>query len=166
MTARSRRLAPAALLLAALLAGPVPGAPPPAQQAARQELRLREATAMREAYLLLAAANGVYAGHRGKAMGEVRAAVKILDEAVLKYGTPAQKAETVLQDTAAARARVVAKHVKGVKEPQALSDAQLRAAAGLLVGTRAVLAQNGQKKVLGHVNKAVAEIDLALRARR
>jgi hypothetical protein len=140
----------------------------PVRQAARQEAKFREAEVLRDAYLLLAGANADYAGHRVKAMHHVRQAVKILDHSVLNKGTDAQKAATLIEDSAAARARVIARYVKGVKgvkEPQAQSDAQLRAAGQLLAQVRAVLHRNQRKKPLGHVKQAIAETNRALRVR-
>src|SRR5262245_34413622 len=66
----------------------------PVKQAADQQVKFNEAEALREAYILMAAANNAYAGHRGKAMNQVQAAVKLLDKSVLKKGTTGQKAAT------------------------------------------------------------------------
>src|SRR4051794_31880205 len=78
-------------------------------QAQKQQMNLNEAEVLREAYLLLAAANHDYKGHRAKAMEHVHAAYQRLDHKVLRKGTDRQKAVTEIEDTATARAAVVAK---------------------------------------------------------
>jgi hypothetical protein len=139
--------------------------PNPVQQAAKEQVKLNEAELLREAYILLAAANHNYEGHRVKAMNEIQAAVKILDTSVLKKGTAAQKAATLIEDNAAARAKIIAKHLPKVNVSQVQSDALLRVAAALLLKVEPVLAANGQKKVLVHVEKAGREIVAALKSR-
>src|SRR4051794_16904182 len=76
------------LCLAVLLAGFVANAESRARenpraknkgaQAAKQALKLSEAEALQDAYLLLAGANANYAGHRAKAMHHIHEAYKML----------------------------------------------------------------------------------------
>jgi len=175
--------------LAALLAGPALGAPrakPPAPkppvvkpptpprgtnqvpEVVKQEVKLREADLLRHAYILLATANADYNGFRGKAMNSVQAAVKGLDTSVLQKGTGAQAAATLMHDSVAARAKIIDKYVKvpaGVKEPQVISDLQLRAAAQLLGQIRGPLIAHKHTGTLGHVDNAIRNISVALAIR-
>jgi hypothetical protein len=135
------------------------------KKAAKEQVKFNEAEALREAYLLLAAANHDYDGHRAKAMKQIQEAVGILDRSVMKKGTEAQKEATVIEDTKELRAKVIAKHVPKVHEGQAQSDAQLRAAADLLLKVESALVAGKQKKVLSHVEHAGREIVAALKVR-
>src|SRR5207237_6228875 len=67
-------------------------------EAAKQEANLREAEALRVAYIMVAAANHDYDGHRVKAMKQLQEAVKILDIKVLNHGTAGQKDATLKED--------------------------------------------------------------------
>jgi hypothetical protein len=141
------------------------GGRPKGPDPARQQVKFKEAEALREAYILLAEAKKDYNGHKVKAMHQIQEAVKLLDRSVLRRGTAGQKATTLNEDSAAARAKVIAKHVQGVHELQAQSDAQLRAADQLLAQVRAALIEKKQKKPLSHVNNAIKDIAMALRVR-
>src|SRR5262245_2521010 len=68
----------------------------PVVTAAKQQMKLGEATVLRHAYLLLISANADYNGHKGQAMGSIQAAVAHLDRSVLKKGTAAQQAATLM----------------------------------------------------------------------
>ncbi len=135
------------------------------EKAAKQATISKEAEVLRAAYILMAGANHNYEGHRVKAMREVHAAVSILDRGILKSGTDGQKMVALQEDIIAARAKFLAKHAAKVHEPQALSDLQMREAHRLLVELRGVLGRNKQPKVLHHVDRAIREIQLALKSR-
>jgi hypothetical protein len=140
--------------------------PPPNQkQVAIQELNGAEAELLREAYIVLAAANQNYQGHRAKAMHQLQEAVKLLDHKVFRGGTPEQRVRTLQQDAVAARAKSIAQHAPGIREPQALSDALLGVSATLLDRLIPVLVQRNQKHVLNHVQNARKEIAAALMIR-
>jgi hypothetical protein len=134
----------------------------PAELAALTQLQFNEAELLRGAYVFLSSANASYAGHRAKAMTEIQTAIKMLDASILKNGTPQQIAAQA-SDNAAGRAKAIAKSFATVYTGQALSDAQLRAASGLLVGIEPALKTNKQTKVLTHVHKAAKEIVTALK---
>jgi hypothetical protein len=136
-----------------------------AEQAAKEQVKLNEAELLRDAYILMAAANHDYAGHRAKAMKQVEQAFKLLDNSVLKKGTNQQKAATLQEDVVAFRAKIVAKYNLDIYEGQALSDAQLRMAGDLLVKIQPVLKQNKHTRVLTHVVNAATEITTALQVR-
>ena len=92
---------------------------------------------LRSAYATLAVADHDYKGHRVKAIKAIENACKLL-------GTD------------------ISGQAK-VKEPQAISDAQLRAAlAQVQQAATLVPAGKGQKQIVNHINKAVAEITTAL----
>ncbi len=139
--------------------------PTPEQEAANQQVNFNEAEALREAYVLVTAANHDYAGHRVKAMHELQEAVKVLDTKIMKKGTGTQKAATLNQDNAAYRTKVTAKYVPTVNKNQVLSDLQLKAAYDLLAKVAPVLESRKQKVVLGHVKKAAKELAIALKIR-
>jgi hypothetical protein len=88
-------------------------------------------TTLDDAYATLAHADHDYKGHRVKAMNQIQAAVKELGGKISGHG-------------------------KG-REPQATSDAQLKAAQALLEQATGLPA-----KALAHVKKAIAEINVAL----
>jgi hypothetical protein len=139
--------------------------PTPGQEAANQQVNFDEAEALREAYILVTAANHDYAGHRVKAMHALQEAVKLLDKKVMKKGTGAQKAATLNEDNAAYRAKVTAKYVPTINKDQRLADLQLMAAHSLLEKVAPVLESRKQTVVLGHVKKADKELGIALKIR-
>lgn len=126
---------------------------------------LEQADALKKAYILLAGANHDYNGHRAKAMHEVHAAYKILDARINKRGTPQQKAVSQQEDALAAAARLAAKNAPKVHEDQRASDAQLAQASAILQQLHGVYANGKHPRLLGHVDKAVAEIATALTIR-
>jgi hypothetical protein len=136
-----------------------------AKQVINQQMNFNEAEVLREAYVLLAAANSNYQGHCGKAMNHIQEAVRLLDVKVLTKGTAAQKAATLLEDSAAARAKIIAKYAPGIHEPQALSNALVLKSGELMASVIPVLKERNQKGVLGHVHNAEKEIANALKAR-
>jgi hypothetical protein len=163
-------LAPASLSLAAgKSAKPAPPPPPSPSQEARKEANAQkhgsEADVLLQAYVLLAAADHDYNGHRGKAMGATKAALDIVDHVAFHNGNVQQKIRAKQQESAAAQAKRAAKAAGTVHEPQAVSDAQLRAAAALLQEVIPSLATHKGKRALGHAENALKEIGIALRVR-
>ncbi len=135
-----------------------------AQEAAVQEVKLKEAMVLKEAFILMAMANHDYQGHRAKAMRQVEAAVRILDASIMHHGTNGQKVVAHQQDIEAARTAFLAKHQGAVHEPQALSDLQMRHALQRLVNVEVAVAKLKQKDgVLGHLKNAIREINIALK---
>jgi hypothetical protein len=131
--------------------------------AAAAGMKFEEGEALRNAYLLLLGANHDYDGHRAKAFKEVKAAFKILDTQIMKAGTPQQKDALKKENATIAEAEKAAAGAPMAHEPQPKSDAQLSMAKGVLTRLRPVLTKANQKDVLGHVQKALAEIDTALK---
>ena len=134
-------------------------------KAAVADVKFKEAEALREAYVLLASANHDYDGHRAKAMGQIQAAVKTLDQAVAKNGSAKTKALTAYEDAVAAAAKRAAKQTAKVHELQSVSDAQLKKVAVTLVELRPTMVQFKQKNVLGHTDNAIKELNIALKIR-
>ena len=120
---------------------------------------------MRKAYTLLAAGNHDYDGHRVKAMGAVKDAVRILDDSIMKHGSTKLKAATTKEKAVIAQVDAVVKKSPALHEPQAASDTQLAKAAEVLAELRPTLVKNKQQNVLGHVDKAIKEIKIALKIR-
>jgi hypothetical protein len=142
--------------------------PPPdkqVQEAVIQDRNFKEAEALREAFVLLSAANKDYDGHRAKAMHHVEAAIKVLDAAVMKKGTPQQKGATIQEDKSKDVAKVADREAPAAKENQVVSDDQLKAADVVLRKVGTVMGQNKQAKLLEHVTNAVKEIEAALKVR-
>ena len=114
MISRSKLLSWPCLAVPALLAGVIflgasqadskskaPGKPKADKAAPKktaptvtEEMKFEEAEALRKAYTLLAAGNHDYDGHRVKAMGAVKDAVRILDDSIMKHGSTKLKAAT------------------------------------------------------------------------
>ncbi len=137
----------------------------PLEKAAKQEVNLREAHVLREAYILMAMANHNYEGHRVAAMKKVHNAIEILDGRILKKGTDGQKTVATMEDVSAARVKFIAKHSAKVHEPRVLSNLQLNEARKLLMNLREPLAAYKQPKLLGMVDGAIHEITVALSLR-
>jgi hypothetical protein len=119
-----------------------------ADKTAEADLKFKEAEVLREAYIVLAAANHDYNGHRAKAMNQIQSAVKILDQAVAKNGSAKTKAATSYEDAVAAAAKRAAKGAPTIHEAQTVSDAQLKKAAAGLAELRPLLVQHNQKTCL------------------
>ena len=180
---RDRKLLPAGLLSASAMlaalslpggvraqnASPSPRVPNAAKakplSAAAATLRFQEAQTLREAYLALASGDHDYDGHRVKAMEAVKAALNILDRAVLKHGTQQQQSSTTQGQAAVANALTTAKQTPKVHENQTQSDKLLQQAAQLLGQVRTTLVQHKQQHVLTHVDTAAGEITTALKIR-
>jgi hypothetical protein len=150
-----------------------PNKPAPPKQAAKkppkagvsEDLKFEESELLRKAYILLAGGNHDYDGHRVKAMGAVRDGGKILDESILKHGSPKLKAAIIKGKELIVAADLAAKQTPVVHERQQASDAQLLKAAEILAELRPTLAKNNQKVVLGHADTAIKEIKIALAIR-
>jgi hypothetical protein len=128
-------------------------------------VKFEEAQMLREAFILLAGGNHDYNGHRAKAMAAVKSAVHILDEGVMKHGSPQMKSTTRAGNAVVASASSAARNTPQLHERQPVSDAQLRKAELLLAQVRATLARNNQSQVLRHVETAIKEIAIALKIR-
>jgi len=122
-------------------------------------LRQQEAAVLRSAYMLLASANNKYDGHKGKAMGSVQAALKLLDPNSL------MPLQTYAKATQEQNTRIAAKVFAGVQGSadvmQAISDAQVANAGVILTNLATVMAANKQQNPLVHVQNAVKEINAA-----
>jgi hypothetical protein len=143
---------------------PAPNKNKPAA-ALTEQIKFEEAAMLRKVFIMLAAANHDYNGHRVKAMHAAKAAFKILDGSIMKHGTAPQKAATVKENAAITTAEEAAKKTPMLHERQPASDAQLRNAAGVLAELRPTLATHQQKDVLKHVDVAIKEIKTALTIR-
>jgi hypothetical protein len=155
-------------LPAASQANPKPKPPPapkpvPPGPAAAAQVRLEQAQALRPAYLALAGANHDYDGHRVKAMHQVKGALNLLNDHVMKNGTPAMKDATRAGKAAVARADKAAQGARMFHEPQPASDAALRQARQVLLQVRPGLVANNQQKVLKRVDEAMKQIHIALK---
>ncbi len=125
----------AASLHAATLGSAQAGANPPLVKLGASS----EVAYLQQVYSTLAVADHDYKGHRVKAMKAIEAACKLLGGDIHGDG-------------------------KG-HEKQALSDAQLREALGMLQQARGIVASRGQKKVLAHIDTAIKELSIALTIR-
>jgi hypothetical protein len=133
-----------------------------AASAANAQAAFQEAAQIRSAISLLLKGDKDYKGHRAKAVQAAKAAVKILDGQVMTKGTGQAKSATQAQDAAVAQQNTVENSSAIVHEAQAISDAQLRQAGQILTQVRGSVAQRKQKRVLGHVDTAIKEIQIAL----
>ncbi|MFO0810849.1 MAG: hypothetical protein U0746_19650 [Gemmataceae bacterium] len=135
-----------------------------AQQAAKTEVKVKEAGVLKDAYILMAMANHDYDGHRAKAMAQVEDAIKILDQSIMKAGTNGQKLVALQQEIAVAREAFEAKHQAPINRPQALSNLQMGEAGKLLLAVHGTLVQQKQgKALLDHVDAAIKQVDTALK---
>jgi hypothetical protein len=122
----------------------------------------REAAALMSAYMLLSAANSDYAGHRERALHQVRAALTIVDLIGMKQSEPRIKA---LQDLN----KLVSAPLPGNRKGEAfasqiVSDAQLARAATILLEVAPSLRRTKSPQPLAHVDNALMEINAALRS--
>ena len=129
---------------------------------AAEALKGREADVLTGAYVLLAAANHDYDGHRPRAMRHVEVACNILEADLLTRGS-VQKQINALKD---ANAKTLVKYASqtdaAVHETQALSDAQLLLADVLIQRVAFFLNPTRQRHVLSRLADADREIGLAL----
>jgi hypothetical protein len=125
-----------------------------------------EIQTLEKAYVLMAGANHDYNGFRVKAMGQVKAAVKMLENQLVNKAK-AKKAGNVKPPNVAAvkNAGAVAVKTPAVHENQLASDAQMNAARTLLQELAPVLSKHGQAGVLAKVEKAIGDINTALKIR-
>jgi hypothetical protein len=132
--------AAASLLIAANLQAATPTVTAAVQAAANPPLVnlgvSSEVGYLQQVYATLATADHDYKGHRVKAMKAIETACKLLGSGIGGDG-------------------------KG-HEKQALSDAQLREAIGMLQNASGIVAAQGQKKVLTHIDTAIKELNIAL----
>jgi len=98
-----------------------------------------EADLLRRAYRILATGDHDYKGHRVKAMRQIESAAGLLG----------LNLKGDLKD----------------KQPQALSDAKLREARGLLQNVLGSAEVKSENRIAKHVNEAIAQINLALSIR-
>jgi hypothetical protein len=98
-----------------------------------------EAGMLQSAYLILATGDHDYKGHRVRAMHQIEAAAKLLG---MNLSGDAKD-----------------------KQPQALSDAKLREAQGLLQSVLGASEVKNQKRVTKHITEAINQINIALSIR-
>lgn len=136
-----------------------------ARKMIKEEFKGKESEALKEAYVLMAAANHDYDGHRVKAMKQVEHAFDRLDANILKNGSLQQKIKTLQEENATAKARILEKNNAALHEVQALSDAQMFKAAAIVSVITEAAFFNDQPVVLGHLKKALVEMEIALMIR-
>jgi hypothetical protein len=112
-----------------------------------QWTRFHEAEALKEAYLLLAAANDAVGGHRSEAMRQIEAAIKDLEPRLLEGSRMEQAAKA-----------------KAIEQLRLVSDLHYQNAREWLVLVQRTLARNKQTEPLKHVDQALAEVNAALKA--
>lgn len=98
-------------------------------------------------------------------MSQIQSAVKLLDSAVAKNGSANAKAVTAYEDAVAGAVKQAAKGAGVVHELQSVSDARLKKAVVALAEIRPTAVQMKQKNVLGHVDNALKELNIALKIR-
>jgi hypothetical protein len=153
--------APAALL-AGLLFTSIGQSGPPGKSA---EVKVQEAAALKDAYILMAMGDHDYDGHRVKAMHHVAETIKLLDHSVMKNGNKGEKIVATEEEISTARAAYIAKHEGKKHEGQAQSDAQMREALQLLGKVREAVAQHKHPKVKENVGEAIKHVEIALKVR-
>jgi hypothetical protein len=135
------------------------------QSIASQALKGKEADILTSAYVLLAAANHDYNGHRAKAMKEVEHACNKLEASIAKNGTVDQKIKAIKDANAEALAKNRAASDATLHEPQVASDSQLVMADALIQRVAAYMSANKQSRGLSHMTTAHQEIGIALSIR-
>ena len=136
-----------------------------ARKMLREEFKGKESEALKQAYVLMAAANHDYGGHRVKAMRQVEKAFDLLDANIMKQGTLKQRIKTLQDDNAAARAKILAGNSSAVHEAQAVADRQMFRAAAIMSVIGEASYFNKQPGVLDHVKKGLVELETALMIR-
>ena len=138
---------------------------------AEAEMNGKLAEAIKEAYIVLAAANGDYDGHRASAMRHVRDAATTLDKEIqtgawgAAQGSIAQRIKALQEDAVAAKAGSMAKYGVQIKENQPVSDALVLRSGVMLKELVPVLVKTHHPGVQGSVQNALKEIELALATR-
>jgi hypothetical protein len=122
-----------------------------------------EAEALKEVYILLAAVNKNYSGHRAAAMKQVEEACTLLDKSILNKGTIEQRVKALQDDAVAAAAKQQVANSAGSPEYQWSSECQVYIAGLLLQQVALTLHGNKQRAVLDHVRTAIGEIEAALK---
>jgi len=135
------------------------------QHSAAQTMKGKEADVLTMAYILLAAANHDYDGHRVKAMRQVEEACHILTANILKRGGVDQKIKALQDANAEALANSKAAGAAIIHERQALSDGQLLMADSLIQRVAFFMNASTQPRALGHMANAHREIGIALTIR-
>ncbi len=117
---------------------------------------------LKSARALLSQADHDYQGHRAKAVHEISKAIHALQGSGVKSPlTPQQKAAVLAARQAKAAAKQAGAAAKPMREPQALSDGQLRTALNTLVQVSVQLG-TAKPNVRAHVDVAIGELKTAL----
>jgi hypothetical protein len=143
-----------------------------AQKRQQKSLKGQEALALREAHILLAAADsdfpgsGTYHGHRKDAMEQLRKAVELLEakKSGLLDGETAEAEIKLMRESAAAYVKSVP---KGEKKQAAryFNDAQIYDAYAITKNVMRTLGANEQHPAYRHVANAAEELEKALKIR-
>lgn len=134
-------------------------------KAAKAEVKVKEAVALQDAYILMAGADHDYDGHRVEAMKRVEEAVKRLDRSIMKNGANNQRVVATTEEIAGARAKFIERQQGKVHEGQALSDLQMREALQIIAKVREAAPLQKQPKVREHVDEAIKNVEIALKIR-
>ncbi len=138
-----------------------------AQKAAAVGKTFQESLLLQNAFLLLADARHDYEGHRPKAMHHTEAALKILDDSLMKKGTPLEKAITKLEEkeraTASASAKATALTPRDYENLITSGPLLQSAREWLLLAQQSLAQKNKQATALEHVDAAIKQIDAALK---
>jgi hypothetical protein len=123
----------------------------------------KEAAVLSAAYVLLAAANSDYEGHKGRAMHSVESVIRVLDASILTNGKLKQRTAALKQVFNLDAIKSVAINMGVGNKTDVLSDTYLLQARGVLtlVGLD-YFVKAKQLGGLGHIETAIREIDLAL----
>jgi hypothetical protein len=132
---------------------------------ARESLRGKEAHVLTAAYVLMAAANHDYDGHRARAMGHVGHVVNHLNRDLLARGSIDQKVQAMRDAITKGVAREQANQQATVHERQAVSDYQMMVAGSLVQQVAMASASANQPWQLQHMSDALTEISIALSIR-
>lgn len=135
------------------------------EQSAEQALKGREGALLTRAYILLAATNEDFGGHRATALKEVGAACNLLNTGMLKQGTVQQQISALRNASAKAAAKAASQDTAPVHELQTVSARQLLTADALIQRVAFVLNAANQKRLRDHLANADREIVSALKLR-
>jgi hypothetical protein len=132
-----------------------------AKKAANNALKATQAEVLKEAYILLAAADYDYGGHRGKAVNSVKAAANLLNPNAFKDGTVEQRVKDHKGRTAEL-AKAMNWEGRLFHDRHHFTDYQLAQAGTMLTDVANVLAANKKPEELKHVQSALQSIGVAL----
>jgi hypothetical protein len=132
---------------------------------ARESLRGKEAHVLTAAYVLMAAANHDYDGHRARAMGHVGHVVNHLNRDLMARGSLDQKVQAMKDAIAKGVVREQANQQATVHERQAVSDYQMMVAGALVQHVAMASAVANQPWQLQRMSDALTEISVALSIR-